>query len=175
MPGQADLLLLDGERLPRGDAQLLLDDVDAGDELGHRVLHLQSSVHLHEEELPGLFGGDEEFDGAGAAVVDAARDGARGGADALARVLVDEGRRRFLDHLLVPALQGAFALTQMDDAAVLVGEHLHLDVPWRGDEAFEEERVVAERRGRDPARGPQRLGQLTRVRHVEHAFPASAR
>ena len=39
------------QRLARGDPQLLLDEVDAVDELGHRVLDLQPRVHLQEEEL----------------------------------------------------------------------------------------------------------------------------
>ena len=51
--GQPHVLLRERERLARGDAQLLLDEVDAGDELGHRVLDLQAGVHLDEEELVG--------------------------------------------------------------------------------------------------------------------------
>ena len=39
------------ERLARRDAQLLLDEVDAVDELGHRMLDLQPRVHLEEEEV----------------------------------------------------------------------------------------------------------------------------
>jgi hypothetical protein len=35
------------------DPQLLLDQVDAVDQLGDRVLDLQAGVHLQEEELAG--------------------------------------------------------------------------------------------------------------------------
>jgi hypothetical protein len=42
--------------------------------------------------------------------------------------LVHAGRRRFLDHLLVAALQRAVALEQMHSIAVRVAEHLHLDM-----------------------------------------------
>ena len=57
-----------------GDAQLELDEVEAGDELGHRVLHLEAGVHLEEGELArGLV--EQELDGAGADVADRSRRG----------------------------------------------------------------------------------------------------
>ena len=56
-----------GKRLAGRDPQLLLDDVDAGDQLGHRVLHLDAGVHLDEVEVAVLV---EELEGAGAAVAD---------------------------------------------------------------------------------------------------------
>ncbi len=34
------------------DADLLLYQIDPGDHLRHRVLHLDARVHLHEVELP---------------------------------------------------------------------------------------------------------------------------
>src|SRR3546814_9032706 len=39
----------------------------------------------------------------------------------------DEGRRRFLDHLLVAALDRAFALVQVKDIAMLVAQYLDFD------------------------------------------------
>ena len=39
------------------------------------------------------------------------------------------GRGRLLEELLVPPLNRAVALAEMNDVAVGVGEHLHLDVP----------------------------------------------
>ena len=49
-------------------------------------------------------------------------------------------------------LQAAFALAEVDHVAVPVGEHLHLDVPGVQHKPLEEQRVVAERRRRLPAR-----------------------
>ena len=46
------------------------------------MLDLQAGVHLHEEELVGPVGGDDELDGARAGVVDAAGGVAGRGADA---------------------------------------------------------------------------------------------
>ena len=42
--------LPDLELLAGGDADHLLDEIDAGDEFGHGVLDLQARVHLQEEE-----------------------------------------------------------------------------------------------------------------------------
>ena len=50
-----------------GDEDLLLDQIDAGDHFGHRVLDLDASVHLNEVVLAVLI--DDEFDGRGVHVV----------------------------------------------------------------------------------------------------------
>ena len=51
MAARYELVLGERERLAGGDPQLLLDEVEAVDELGDRVLDLQARVHLEEEEL----------------------------------------------------------------------------------------------------------------------------
>ena len=56
------------ELLAGGDADHLLDQIDAGDELGHRMLDLQPRVHLEEVEAPVLAG--DELDRAGGVVAD---------------------------------------------------------------------------------------------------------
>ena len=56
MAARHELLLSQRQRLAGGDAQLLLDEVDAVDQLGHRMLDLQPRVHLEEEELAGVAG-----------------------------------------------------------------------------------------------------------------------
>ena len=76
-----------------GDGELELDEVDAGDQLGHRVLDLEPGVHLEEEEPVGV-GVVEELDRAGAEVAD--RLGRRGAAALVQRVAtspVEAGRR----------------------------------------------------------------------------------
>src|SRR5690606_14490192 len=116
----------------RGDADLVLDQIEPGAHLGHAVLDLEPGVHLEEVELAALRG--DELDGAGA-------DVAGGGHDAqgalverlpagLARLSLEErgGRRGLLDDLLVPALDAALALAERDGAALPIAQHLHLDV-----------------------------------------------
>ena len=55
---------------------------------------------------------------------------------------------RDLDDLLVTALDAAVALTEVDDVASLVAEHLHLDVADCVDELLDVQPTVAERGSR---------------------------
>ncbi len=86
---EADLAEL--EREARRDPQLLLDEVDAGDHLGHGVLDLQARVHLDEERLVEPVARDEELHGARAEVADAAGGGDGGLAQAGARLGIHDG------------------------------------------------------------------------------------
>ena len=179
MPAQDDVVLRQRQRLPRRHPQLQLHEVEPGDLLGDRVLDLQPGVHLHEEPLesvpthPGV-ARDDELDGARPGV--AAGPGGRAGGGAHRRALPgrQQRRRRLLDDLLVPALQRALALAEVDHAAVLVGQHLDLDVPGRRDQAFDEQGVVAERAARlAPGRG-HGVGEVAGPVHRVHALPATS-
>ena len=101
MPVALDVVLGEAEGLARGHPELPLDQVEPGDELGHRVLDLEAGVHLQEEELPVLV---EELDGAGVDV--AAGLGHLDGrlAHGPAHVVGEVGGRALLDQLLVAAL-----------------------------------------------------------------------
>ena len=65
---QHHVRLPDRQLVAGGDQQLLADQVDAGHQLGHRVLDLDACVHLDEIEAARLV---QELEGAGAAVADA--------------------------------------------------------------------------------------------------------
>ena len=86
----------------------------------------------------------DEFDGAGAHVIDRLRRLDSRGTYGLARGCIHARRRRFLNHLLVAALQGTIALEQMHDIAVHIAENLNLDVPWREDIFLDQHAVIAE-------------------------------
>ena len=123
---QLHVLLLERQLLAGGDADHQLDQVEAGDELGDGMLDLQTGVHLEEVELAVLV--DDELDGAGALVLDGLGERDSLLAHRLARLAVEEGARRLLDHLLVAALDRALALAEVDDVAVHVCQNLELDV-----------------------------------------------
>ena len=55
-----DVVPAERQRLARGDADLLLDQVDAGDHFGHRMLDLNAGVHFDEVEVAVLI--DDELD-----------------------------------------------------------------------------------------------------------------
>ena len=136
------------------------------------MLDLQPRVHFEEEEALVLSG--DELDGAGAVVADGLGQCDRLLAHLPARRLVEQRRRRFLDDLLVAALDRAFALAEIDDVAVLVAEHLDLDVARIDDELLDEDAVVAEGRLRLGTGAGKALRHLdTRMRDA-HALAAAA-
>ena len=97
------------------DAQLPLDQVEPGDLFGDRVLDLDAGIELEEEHL---VAGDEELGRAGASIADRGREGDGAVGDPGADGLVEAGWRRFLDHLLVPALHRAVPQPDSHDLAV---------------------------------------------------------
>ena len=58
----------------------------------------------------------------------------------------DDGRGRFLEHLLVAALERAVALAEMDRVALAVAEHLEFDVARIAEIFLHIDGGVAERR-----------------------------
>ena len=95
-------------------------------------------------------------------------------ADALAQRLVDGGRRRLLDELLVAPLDRAVPLAEEEHGPVGVGEDLRLDVPRALEVALDVDGVVGEElqplalRGLEGGRRPGRLG------HELHPLAAAA-
>src|SRR5664280_1307201 len=163
------------ERHARGDEELLLDEVETGHHLRDGMLHLEPGVHLHEEELIGLARRDNELDGPDTAVANAPCSVDRGRTESLSRRIIQQWRRRLFDDLLVTSLQRALSLAQMHDGAVLVAEHLHLNVSWSYDEALQKEIVVTERGKRLTTRTRERLTEIVRSLDTSHTLPATAR
>ena len=144
---EADILLRQRQRFAGGDLELPGDEIEAGYRLGHRVLDLEARVHLDEPDAvrPQCFAAvGDELDRAGADIADSLGGLDGGGADLRAQVRRHARRRRFLDHLLVPALQRAIALAEMDDVAVRVGKDLKLDMARRGDVFLDQDPTGAE-------------------------------
>ena len=79
------------ERLARRDSQLLTNEVDAGHELGDRVLDLQPRVQLDEVEA--LVRPEQELEGAGVAIADRPRGTFGRRLHRLARLGRQRGRR----------------------------------------------------------------------------------
>src|SRR5690606_16442347 len=82
-----------------------------------RMLHLDTGVHLDEEELTVLV---EKLEGAGAAVTQLDTGLYAAGLDFGTGLLVNARGRRFLDDLLVAALQRAVPIAQMNGIALTV-------------------------------------------------------
>ena len=172
-PSQPDVVLPVAERLAGGDADLLGDQVDAGQHLGHRMLDLDAAVDLDEvrscrRDRPGTRACRRSRSRPPRRRPRRSRTAASAG-------LLGEGRRgRLLDDLLVAPLDGAVALADVDAVAVAVDDDLDLDVAVLLEPLLEVERVVAEGRLRLGPADRHRLLQLARRADHAHAAPAAA-
>src|SRR5207244_1072106 len=158
--------------IPGGDANLLTDDVDPGDNLADRMLDLQSSVQL--DEVVRAVRREDELERAGVEVPDRAARTRDVGLQRVACLVVEGGRRRLLDQLLVAPLDRALALAERQHAAVRVTQHLHFDVPRRGDQLLEIETAVAECGLCLGACTRERFVEVVNTRDEAYALPASA-
>src|SRR5665213_1130154 len=161
--------LAEGQLLAGGDRELCLDQIDARDQLGHRMFDLDARVHLDEIELAVLV---EKFQRAGAAVANRAAGFDTALSHLPALLGGNSGGRGFLDDLLVPALHGTVALAQADDVAIVIAQYLELDVPRAFEEFLHVHRVVAE--GRHGLGLGDRDRAQQRAFGVHHAHAATA-
>ncbi len=164
-PGRLD------HRLALGDEDLRADDVDAGDLLGHRMLDLHAGVDLDEVEGPRGHV-HQELDRARAFIGRVAGDPQAQFVDLRALVLRQVGRGRAFHDLLVAALDGAVALVEVEQRAVLVAEDLHLDMPRLEDQLLQIALAVAE--GGLGLRAALADLRLQLVRPVDGPHPAPA-
>src|SRR5208283_148635 len=173
VPANLDVVLHERQRLAGRNQQLRLDDVDPGHQLGHRMFDLHSRVHLDEVELAVLI---EELERAGVTVADLTARPGTTLAHGLALLGGQPRRRRLFDHLLMPALHRAVALAQVHHVAIVVGEHLELDMPRPLQKLLHVDLRIAERRerlGLGDADGVQQ--RCIGVHHAHAAAAAAAR
>ena len=167
-----DAALLQLEPAAAGDAKLLVNDVHAGDHLGHGVLDLEPCVHLHEVEAAAAV--DKKLDRAGIDVLHGRRKLERGLGNRLAEPALKTGRGRFLDQLLVAALQAAIAHAEMDAVAVAVAEYLHLDMTRPLDVLLDVEGGVLEGGLGFPLRQEEAVPEGDIIVDDAHPFSAAA-
>ena len=136
------------QRLSGSHPQLQLYQVEAGDQLGHTVLHLEAGIHF--QEVDSAIPGDQELHRSGVVVADTLPQGEGQRRQSSPRLRSELGRGRgFLDELLVAPLHRAVALEQVDQVAVIVAQQLHLDVRCVFQVALEIQAGAAESAGGD--------------------------
>ena len=95
-------VFLDGQFLAFGNVELLTDQIEAGNFLGDRVLHLQAGVDL--EEVDQTVSANQVLNGARTVVASLAADVLSGLAQALILLWGQERSGCFLDELLETTL-----------------------------------------------------------------------
>ena len=158
--------------LARCNPQLRLHHVHAGDRLRDGVLHLDARVHLDEVKLAIFV--HQKLDRARVLIADLRQAAAQRLPDLLAHLRRHLQRRRFFNQLLMPPLNRALALKQRSHVAMLIGQHLELDVPRLLDELLHVQFAVSERVRRLGKRRMEQVRQLLGVAHDAHAASAAA-
>ncbi|MNO81996.1 hypothetical protein D3C76_732550 [compost metagenome] len=173
MTHQRHLILSHRQRFTACHANLPGHQVETGDGFGDRVFDLQAGVHLHEEEFAA--GIQQKLDGAGTDVADGLRRTHSRFTHGAPQFRAQARCRGFFDDFLVPALNRAVTLVEVQAVAVLVGEHLDFHVTWLEQVFFHQHPRIAERRLRLTLGRGQGFGQLADVLDHFHAFAAAAR
>ena len=109
------------------------------------MLHLQTGVHFHEEEIHAAVIAllNDEFNRACAYIVDRTRRRYRRFTHLLAHGLGHARRRCFFQYFLMPALHRAVAFKQINVAAVHIAKDLNFNVPGPLRVLFNQYRIVA--------------------------------
>ena len=115
-----------GQRHARGDLDLRAHEVEPQSLLGDRVLDLQPGVHFEKVKVLAFV--QKELDRSRTDVADGARRLDGRPSHSLAQAGVERRARRLFENLLVPALDAALALEEVDDASKPIAEDLKLDV-----------------------------------------------
>jgi hypothetical protein len=136
------------------------------------MLDLETGVHLEEVEI--LVAVEEEFDGPGIGVTGGFRQPNGCLAHTLAQVFADDGRGGFFNDLLMAALDGAFAFSEGDAVAMLVGDDLYFNVTRSLDELFEVDLSGSESALCLAAGGSKCCGEFFGGEDGSHAFTSAS-
>src|ERR1700722_19143784 len=168
---ESHIILHDRERGAGRDLDLLIDDVNSGDHFGDRMLDLDPSIHLNEEEPPILV---QELDRSSADVAQLSHCPGDNSADALALFRVQSRGGTLLPHFLVATLKGAVALAKVNGVSLRVAEHLNFDVTWFGKVFLQIHGIIAECGPRLDLGRTDRLGNVVGSKRDLHpaATPA---
>ena len=108
------------------------------------MLHLNTGVHLHEVEILPVH---QELHGTGALVAHGLRRPNGGLAHGLPELRAEARGGSFLDQLLVPPLDGAVPVSQVDGMPMAVRQNLDLHVPGIQHQLFQIHLVVSKAGG----------------------------
>ncbi|MGX1040664.1 hypothetical protein AB7M41_000370 [Bradyrhizobium diazoefficiens] len=160
-----------GQRAACCDRELGADEVEAQHRFRHGVLDLEPRIGLDEGKAILRRAVDQELESTEIVVSRGGRELPRRLDDAAAQGLAQRRARRHLDQLLVPALDGAFALPEMRDRTMTVADDLHLDMTRLADQPLGIDAVEAECRlglGLAARIGFRQIGRI-----LDHAHAAA--
>ena len=162
-----------GQRLTRGNTDHLLDQINAGDQLGHGMFHLQPGVHFQKIEIARRI--HDKFHRARAGISNRFGQGAGLLAHRAARGLIKKGAWGLFDDFLIAALDRTFPFMQIDTIAMAVGQHLNFNMAWLGHKFFNENPIITKTGRRFVFRTEKALSRLHIIPRDPHALATAAR
>src|SRR3546814_12164719 len=104
-------------------------DVCSSDLFGDRMFDLQARVHLHEEELTACI--QQKLHGTGTDITDGLSRAHGGFAHGTTQLRGQARGGGFFHHFLMPTLDRAITLIEVQEVAVLISQNMDLHVQWR--------------------------------------------
>uniref|UniRef100_A0A2D4EVF9 Uncharacterized protein n=1 Tax=Micrurus corallinus TaxID=54390 RepID=A0A2D4EVF9_MICCO len=170
----AHVLLLQAQlwqTLPLGDVDLGMDKIHICDLFCHRVLNLKPGIDLNEVIFAMFV--QQELHCASILIPNLLGQADGINSELRAQLGVEVGSRGDFHHFLVPSLDGAVPLIQMQHISMLVTQNLNFDVSWLLHELLHKESPIAKsRKGLRECPGVV-LFQLLIAPHNSHA-PSSS-
>src|SRR6266566_3538836 len=126
------------ERQPSGDCDLFTNEIESGYQFGYWVFHLEPCVHFEKIKVA-RFAGYQKLHRSGTHIIHGARELNGSSAHCRAQCGIVNWRGALFDYFLMAALNGAFALAQMQHISVAIGKDLYLDMARMRNDLFEVE------------------------------------
>src|SRR5437870_2137637 len=154
------------------DLDLLAHQIDARDQLCHRMLDLQTRVHLEKIKFASHIG-VKKLDSAGADITHSFSNPNRRRPHALSQLGVIDWRRTFFDYLLMTTLNRALALAKMYHVAMRIRKNLNFDMPRPFDDLLQIYVGHAKRSRGFGLCGFKSRSQLAFLGNLSHPFAAA--
>ena len=171
MAANLDVALFVVQTFAVSHTNLFTYKVNTGNEFCHRMFNLNTGVHFDEVEL---FVFVQEFKRTGTAITDSLTGFDATFAHFFNQFTGHAGSRGFFQNLLVAALHGAIALTQVNGIVEVIGQDLNFDVARIFQEFFHVYGRVAESRLSFLARHGNSVNQCRFSANHAHAASAAA-
>ena len=162
----------EGQLFAGRDSDLPLHKVHSRHQLSDGVFNLNAGVHFEKIKLAAFV--EQELARARIGVTGRASGAHRRLTHALSQLGRHRHTRRFLNHFLVAALHGTLPLTEREHVAVLVRQHLNLDVPRPLDVLLDVHRVVTKSVLGLTLGGIERADDFIRTPHDAHPLATTA-
>ena len=129
-----DIILPVRQPLTRCNKDLVPHEIDTGNQFGHWMFNLNAGIHFHKVKVLSIV--HQELERTHVGVPDILHRSHNTAAQIFPKFRSHIDRRGFFNEFLMPPLNRAFSLTQMNGIAVFVCHDLKFDVTRPLDEFF---------------------------------------